>query len=659
MLCPDGQRRQCHPVLCQYIGDYPEQTLLSCILSGNCPRCLIPPYAREVVEVPNDVVTPSQKNKKEPHVKKRKRNEKQDGSTTREVKRTKAGSGDPLQKYPLRTQTHHEETRARYQQSKDEAILKNVGLKPDRPFTDIFDHSDIHSIIAPDILHQVAKMLFDNLYTDWIVPFIAITRGSSVVAVQQEIDARFSQLPPYPGLKSFGKGISVTQRWTGNEYKAMARVLLPVVADLLSDKMVKLVSAYMHIIHLSSYTSHTEQTITYLRNAVDEYTRLRSSSASPLVELDILAEGWWAPKQHWLQHYADWVPQMGPLPYCSTDRSEALHKLHKDSYRRSNKNPGDFHRFILNMESYKTVLQWYESTLPDSDVYPPIHTSASAADDVDGSDDDDAASRNDPRDSDDETSEDEECMTTVLQSPAVIGTRIRLIGERWKGLKYVDDVERALELQNLTIETKKCIRWIRSDRTQTSQRRLEGWQNEEIVQISGHACCELQYPQVYDTNVLITEFLRSTEKWSHGQHKGHPRYDTVLIRWKEEEGDHSMSNRRVGRLLLLFSTVCNITRRTIEMAYVEWMIPASTWDKKTEMFKVKRSGDCGVIGVDSIERGVHLVPVFDGFNTPMAATMRPSLETYRDFWVNNWLDGHIYNTIYSHNEKYSGDTYLN
>ena len=115
-----------------------------------------------------------------------------------------------------------------------------------------------------------------------------------------------------------------------------------------------------------------------------------------------------------------------------------------------------------------------------------------------------------------------------------------------------------------------------------------------------------------------------------------------------------MSNRRIGWVLLFFSTVCNVTEEKIEMAYVEWLkVVGNIWDKKTEMFKVKRSGDYAVIGVGSIERGVHLVPVFEGFTMAMAgAGLRPSLEVCQNFWINNWIDGHMYNTIYSDNWKW-------
>jgi Plavaka transposase len=652
MLCPDGMRRRCHPVLCQYIGDYPEQTLLCCILYKSCPRCMIPPYYEMIVEESNDVVKGPKPTTKEPREtakrKKRQRDEKDDGSATESrTKRMKPGSGDVFHKYNLRTKVQHQTSRAKYEQDGDIEALKAEGLKPDHPFTELFDHSDIHSIIAPDILHQVSKMLFDYLYS-WILEFISKTHKESNAAIEKEIDGRFSQLPPYPGLKSFRGGISVTQRWTGNEYKAMARVILPVVQDLLDEKMVALVRAYLDIIQLSQYTSHTEQTVEYLRRAIDEYTELRSNATGPLVERGILAQGWWTPKQHWLQHYPDWIPLKGPLPFCSTDRSEALHKMHKTDYRKSNKNPLDFHRFILRNESFKIAIDRFESSLPPNEVYRASHPLPAADDD----DDNDAASdRND--DAADETIEDRDYTTPFIHSRVDnLDTRTLLLGARWKGLRDIDAMERDLELKDLVNETKKCLRWIRSNGTQTSRQRLEGWQNEEIVQISGYTRCDLQYPEVHDTSVCITEIIRSNPSYGKSEQKA-PRYDTVLVRWTKEEGAHCMSNRRIGRVLLLFSTVCNVTGKKIEMAYVEWMTLASnTWDKKTEMFRVKKSGEYAVIGVGSIERGVHLVPVFQGFRTAMAETEQPSLEVYRDFFINNWIDGHMYNTIFALNEKF-------
>lgn len=216
---------------------------------------------------------------------KRKKHRADDGPRTKRV--TQPDSGDIFREYSLRNEIDHQELRAKY--ANDENSLKKYGLKIDPPFTDIFEFSDIHGLIAPDLLHQVSKMLYDNLYS-WIMDYLIKSHNVNKGSIEREIDARFSQLPPYPGLKLFGKGISGTERWTGNEYKAMARVLLPVVQDLLSAEMVQLLRAYLDVIQLAHYTSHTEQTVEYLRRAVDEYTKLRSGPIGPLVQLDILPE---------------------------------------------------------------------------------------------------------------------------------------------------------------------------------------------------------------------------------------------------------------------------------------------------------------------------------------------------------------------------------
>ena len=51
LMCPDGQRRLCFPVLAQYIADYEEQRVLASILSGYCPKCTIPRYRKPRGEV--------------------------------------------------------------------------------------------------------------------------------------------------------------------------------------------------------------------------------------------------------------------------------------------------------------------------------------------------------------------------------------------------------------------------------------------------------------------------------------------------------------------------------------------------------------------------------------------------------------------------------
>src|SRR5205823_1063381 len=146
--------------LCQYISNYQEQFLLSCITYGSCPRCTIPRYhaKTEIVQKPESVPTSKGKRKKQ---------RADDGPRTKRV--TQPDSGDIFREYSLRNKIDHQELRAKY--GNDEDSLKKYGLKTNPPFTDVFEFSDIHSMIAPDLLHQVSKMLYDNLYS-WIMDYL-------------------------------------------------------------------------------------------------------------------------------------------------------------------------------------------------------------------------------------------------------------------------------------------------------------------------------------------------------------------------------------------------------------------------------------------------------------------------------------------------------
>jgi Plavaka transposase len=43
MMSGDGTWRRCHPIFATFVGDYPEQTLVTCTFNGRCPKCLVPP----------------------------------------------------------------------------------------------------------------------------------------------------------------------------------------------------------------------------------------------------------------------------------------------------------------------------------------------------------------------------------------------------------------------------------------------------------------------------------------------------------------------------------------------------------------------------------------------------------------------------------------
>ena len=122
----------------------------------------------------------------------------------------------------------------------------------------------------------------------------------------------------------------------------------------------------------------------------------------------------------------------------------------------------------------------------------------------------------------------------------------------------------------------------------------------------------------------------------------------VLVRYDAGEEIDEMSNRRVARLHLLFSIpdTESDSGRKIDLAFVQLFRTIRPPDPISGQYKVVKDR-FDVIDMDTIERGVHLIPCFKGFESSMAtANSAPALDVYREFFINNHVDIHIYNTVY-------------
>ena len=107
-----------------------------------------------------------------------------------------------------------------------------------------------------------------------------------------------------------------------------------------------------------------------------------------------------------------------------------------------------------------------------------------------------------------------------------------------------------------------------------------------------------------------------------------------------------MANRRVGRVLLLFKVKEPWGNAEISLAYVQWFQTLNC-DKHSGMFRLKKMNSLDVVDIDTVECGAHLILCFTGLDTKMADPDSPSaLDVYNEFWFNNQVDNHAYNTIY-------------
>ena len=106
-----------------------------------------------------------------------------------------------------------------------------------------------------------------------------------------------------------------------------------------------------------------------------------------------------------------------------------------------------------------------------------------------------------------------------------------------------------------------------------------------------------------------------------------------------------MKNKKVARLLLLFS----LTTQTIErhdLALVQLFGMSSSVDVNCTMYKVKKTTTYEVIEIATIEQGVHLIPVYHNKTDMATANSTPALDMYSEFWLNNQVNLHKFNSIY-------------
>ena len=262
------------------------------------------------------------------------------------------------------SRTGFEAKRLRSLHRNEPATLHKFGYHVTKPFTERHIHSDIYSALAPDLLHQASKCFYDYVHK-WILDILAALPNSSITKAKGEMDARFSHLPPYPGLRMFRSGISVTSRWTGNEYKNMIRVYLGIIKGIVPNDVVHLVKTYLDCHQLAYYVKHTVDTLDMLDSAIYEFWKTLHDPMGTFSQQKIVPKYWLCPKLHYFQHYREWVLQNGALPFCSMDHTETWHKPLKAAFRASGKGP-QVDQFILREEGRNLAWSiWEDDLLPN------------------------------------------------------------------------------------------------------------------------------------------------------------------------------------------------------------------------------------------------------------------------------------------------------
>lgn len=278
----DGSVRIVHPVLASYVADYPEQCLVGCTKYGTCPKCKI-----KHDDLQNEVPAAPRTAKGTLHI-------------IEEAKRTSST------------------TSSFFTTCMDSDVAGGVY----EPFWKGFPFCDIHTAITPDVLHQLYQGIFKHLLS-WCQTMLG----------EAELDRRVRCLPPMNGNRHFANGVSGLSQVTGTERKHMARILLGCLVGSIPIGALRAIRALLDFIYLAQYTTHNDDTLGYLKDALDTF----HANKDTLIELGV-RDDFNFPKIHSLHHYITSIELFGTTDNYNTEMFERFHiDFAKDGWRASNK----------------------------------------------------------------------------------------------------------------------------------------------------------------------------------------------------------------------------------------------------------------------------------------------------------------------------------
>jgi hypothetical protein len=598
------------------MADYEEQVTLTGIKSGRCcPRCHVHPDQR------HDLIT---------------------------------AISHP---WPLRT---HQTTLSQLRRQKENNVTRTGDdedyIRPFRNFAWNHELSNIHEMMGPDFLHQVLKGLTGEHIMNWIRDFLQSEiqagrakrrniphedgRGQQLPPADALLTARFAQVERCADLIVWDNWASLNQ-WTGKMYKSLLKQIVPVVAPLLkhNEGAMLFIRAFADFAMLSQYTTHDDITLRYMEAAIyrmdktkDVFLPYRPNKAGP--------PNFNIPKLHAITHYPEAIRRLGSIKNTTTEHPEGAHKGQKEFYKRTNKR-GDYeeqmvqHNTIHLNATIRSELQLWEQT-----------SALTTADKID-------------------------TIQTVRLGPLIDVrmhqsykwitdcTHIQRLRERkintnlWRTAMEVQQRTGIADLiSKIAAFVRECRKQVDGvERTDQDVDRLEtdpGWVSIMPVGIHHSVACYIRLGKdASDPNRFDRIFARCTPTWSD---TGAPRYDSVMVREYEQAND-SLCGHKVGRLRLLLS-IQDTDRldgrnryRIYNGALVETfrVCDGGKVCTRTGLLKVqkikppvtktKRALDAfRIYNVSHIARPVSLVPTDVG----VADT----------FFVNNYTDWDIYNTIY-------------
>jgi hypothetical protein len=207
-----------------------------------------------------------------------------------------------------------------------------MALAPMRNFAWEHSNVNIHQCLSIDLLHVFFSNGLVEYVLKWavslLVPEISSTTNKDRAAVQDLIDKRLKSCPSTPGFDKWTKSLFHLTQQTGNEWKSVSKVLVPVIGPLLNQvnrPAMLFVRAFMDFLTVTQYRSHDEETLDYLQSYLEimnicqeALARARDNLRDPRMNF---------PKWHVLTHVIESIKSFGTVDGTDTSTSEKLHTV--------------------------------------------------------------------------------------------------------------------------------------------------------------------------------------------------------------------------------------------------------------------------------------------------------------------------------------------
>jgi Plavaka transposase len=627
--CADGRDRKCFPILAGIMADYEEQALLTGVMSGRqCTTCTVPPSLRE------DLL---QRWPMRTHEGMQEQIAKQRLADLAAQSKTTSGKNANSNK--------SEEQR---QREKEERVHDLENFAWHHPYT------NIHSAMMMDMLHQLLKGVVQYLI-DWVKCYISETltkkrkRAEESVMLREtrglvQLDERFRDVPPYPGLRRFNN-FSTVKQWTGVEQRAVSRQLIPVVAPLLTGESAQPILLYaraiLDFLTLAQYRSHDEETLRYMELALYQINQLKWVFSRYRTNLkdEKNAGHFNFPKFHSIVHYPEFIRLFGTTDGVDTSHSEAGHKyLVKENFARTNKRDNFQEQIIhhitrqINAEAKNEILLQRHTN-----IYTDIDKQL-------------------------------EAKVTRPSRPldlVELGWKGRSDGSARDKIKACYLAER-IQIDGLLDALAVFVREMRNKRDgkltpgHLVNRREEdpSWISNYIVQMHpSMTCWKSEGKDPKDVHRLTEEIVRCSPNWQ-GKGGDSWRRDFVWVQEYEENGGRPLNGKRVGQLQLIVSVrdherQVNLKGKCKSAVYTGALIDIFQplrggcpheihgmveVQQDVAVRRKRNIGNQRFYAMENILRSAHLIPT----------KSRTEVEdgSHVVFYVNNYVDWEQYNTLY-------------